>query len=55
MKDFFAEICLLEQTYVKATDKSAVKDYIASVAKQTGDTITIARFVRFQVGESFGA
>ena len=42
------EICLLEQTYVKAEDgKQSVKNYLASVNKD----LAIASFVRFEVGE----
>lgn len=42
------EICLLDQTYVKAEDgKQTVKAYLASVNKD----LTIAKMVRFEVGE----
>jgi elongation factor Ts len=43
---------LLDQGFVKKNSEIAVKDHVASVAKQLGDEITIRRFVRFQVGES---
>ena len=42
------EICLLDQTYVKAEDgKQAVGKYLESVNKD----LTIVKYVRFEVGE----
>lgn len=42
------EICLMDQVYVKAEDgKQTVEKYLASVNKN----LTIAKFVRFEVGE----
>ena len=46
------EICLLDQTYVKAEDgKQSVAQYVAQVAKETGANITVKGFVRFETGE----
>ena len=46
------EICLLDQTYVKAEDgKQSVSAYVASVAKENSANITITGFVRFETGE----
>ena len=46
------EICLLDQTYVKAEDgKQSVAQYIAQVAKATGSDITLKGFVRYETGE----
>ena len=45
------EVCLLEQPYVKATDKETVAQYIAQVAKATGTDISLKQFVRFETGE----
>ena len=45
------EICLLEQEYVKATDKETVAKYVESVSKQIGSEIKIRQFVRFETGE----
>ena len=46
------EICLLDQTYVKAEDgKQSVSQYVAEVAKANGAKITIKKFVRFETGE----
>ena len=46
------EICLLDQTYVKAEDgKQSVAQYVAQVAKETGASITVKGVVRFETGE----
>lgn len=46
------EVCLLEQTYVKAEDgKQTVAKYIEQVAKDNGANLSIKRFVRFETGE----
>ena len=46
------EICLLDQTYVKAEDgKKSVAQYVAQVAKENGASITVKGFVRFETGE----
>ncbi|MCP4714825.1 MAG: translation elongation factor Ts [Deltaproteobacteria bacterium] len=48
---FYAEVCLLEQAYVK-DDKVKIKDYVKSGIAQFGENIGIARFARFKIGES---
>jgi len=46
------EICLLDQTYVKAEDgKQSVDKYVAEVAKANNANVTIKGFVRFETGE----
>lgn len=46
------EICLMDQTYVKAEDgKQSVAKYIAEVGKAAGASFTISGYVRFEVGE----
>ncbi len=49
---FFSEICLIDQLFVKngPGEKTTVKQLVAKVAKDAGDTIEIKRFVRFQLG-----
>lgn len=44
------EVCLLDQGYVKDGDLTVAK-YIDQVAKQSGATLTVKRFVRFETGE----
>ena len=46
------EICLLDQVYVKAEDgKQTVAKYLEQVSKETGSTLNVKRFVRFETGE----
>lgn len=47
---FYGEICLLEQVYVKDTDKT-IQQYIDASAKQLGCSITLKRFAKFVLGE----
>jgi len=55
MEKFYQQFSLLDQGFVKKNSEISVKEHIASVAKQLGDEITIRRFLRFQVGESFAS
>ena len=52
VEKFYQENCLLEQPFVK-NPQITVKDYVTSIIAKTGESINIARFVRFQLGESF--
>jgi elongation factor Ts len=52
LEKFYQTYCLVDQGFVKRNSEVSVKEYVAQVAKQLGDEITIRRFVRFQVGES---
>ena len=46
------EICLMDQTYVKAEDgKQSVSAYVAQVAKENNAKVAVKRFVRFETGE----
>ncbi len=51
MKKFYAEVCLLEQPYVKDPDIT-VRDLLHEIMAKTGENIVIKKFVRFQLGES---
>jgi elongation factor Ts len=51
LEKFYQTYCLVDQAFVKNNEMS-VKEHIGTVAKQLGDTITLRRFFRFQVGES---
>ncbi len=46
---YLAEICLLEQKYVKNTDLS-VQDLLTDCVGKMGENISIKRFARFQIG-----
>jgi elongation factor Ts len=54
MEKFYQTYCLVDQGFVKNGELS-VKDHVAAVAKQLGDSIEIRRFARFQVGEALPA
>ena len=46
------EFCLADQIYVKAEDgKQTVSQYLADVAKKTGASLKIKKFVRYETGE----
>jgi elongation factor Ts len=47
---FYSEICLLEQEYVRDGDVRIDK-LVANAAKETGATLSVARFARLQLGE----
>ena len=50
LRKFYSENCLLEQVFVKDTDKT-VSQLIKEKIAQLGENITVARFVRFQLGQ----
>ena len=50
MNNFFAEVCLLNQAFVKE-NKVTVGEHVKAVAKQLGGTITVTAFTRFETGE----
>ena len=47
---FFAESCFLEQPFVK-DDTQTVTQLLDAKGKELGDTLSVARFVRFGLGE----
>ncbi|MDX9835421.1 MAG: translation elongation factor Ts [Desulfobulbus sp.] len=49
MEKFLAEICLLEQKYVKNPDLS-VQDLLNELVAKMGENISIKKFARFQIG-----
>ncbi len=51
LSKFFQESCLLEQTYIKDSDKK-VTDIFTETIASLGENISINRFVRFAIGES---
>ena len=50
MRNFYAEICLLEQPFVKE-NKTSVGKHVEAVAKELGGTIVVKAFTRFATGE----
>ena len=49
LKKVFADVCLLEQTYIK-NDKQTINQVLQELIAKTGENIKIARFARFEVG-----
>ena len=54
LERFFAEVCLLEQTYIKDPDVT-VKEVLDSLIAKMGENIAIRRFARFQLGEGLAS
>ena len=50
LEKYAAEVCLLEQDYIKESGK-AVRQVVADAISKLGENITVRRFVRFRVGE----
>ena len=53
LKKWYKDVALLEQPFVKDPDKT-VEQIVTEVSAKTGEKIEVARFVRFQVGDSKG-
>lgn len=51
MDKFFAEVCLMEQKFVKNPDLT-IQDLLNELIAKMGENISIKRFVRYQVGSS---
>ncbi len=47
---YYKDVCLMDQQFVKNPDLS-IKQYLASVNKESGLNLAIKRFVRFEMGE----
>ena len=50
IKKFYETTCLLEQPYIRDTDKK-IKDLIVDLIAKIGENIVIRRFARFMIGE----
>ncbi len=48
---FFTEFCLLEQTFVKDSNK-VVADVVKEISKELGKEVKVKNFVRYYLGES---
>jgi len=51
LEKFYADACLLEQTFVKDSSK-LIRDVLADFSKEAGSDVTVVRFTRFNLGES---
>ncbi len=54
LSKFYAQICLLEQGFIKDQDQT-VSSLIEATGKTLGDTVKIVRYARFAVGEELKA
>jgi elongation factor Ts len=50
LEKFYADVCLLEQPFVKAPEKT-VGDYLKETLVKFGENTIIRRFARFKLGE----
>ena len=50
LNKFYEENCLLEQVYIRDTDKK-IKELMVETIAKVGENIVIKRFVRFKLGE----
>ena len=50
LEKFYADVCLLEQPFVKAPEKT-VGDYLKETIAKFGENTVIRRFARFMLGE----
>ncbi len=46
---FYSQICFIEQGFVKE-DKTSITELLAQKGKEIGDTLTVKRYVRYQLG-----
>jgi elongation factor Ts len=51
IKKYYAEVCLLEQPFVKDPDKSVSK-LLAEVSGKLGAPVRVTAFVRYRLGET---
>jgi len=49
MIQWFSEVCLLEQTYIRENNK-AIKELLAELINKTGESCRILRFSRWEIG-----
>ena len=54
LSKFFEEICLLEQPFIKE-NTTTIADLIKTKIAKLGENISVARFVRFKVGDAAAA
>lgn len=51
LRKFYAEVCLLEQSFVKNPDQS-LSQLLEEAAKELGQSVRVSGFVRFKLGET---
>jgi len=53
IEKFYADVCLLEQAFIKDADKQ-VSRLVSDAVSKMGENIVVRRFARFQLGEQSG-
>ena len=53
IEHFYSEVCLLEQEFIRDSDRH-VEDLIREVVAKVGENVQVSRFTRFHVGEGIG-
>ena len=51
MKEFYSQVCLLEQPYIK-DEEQTIQDLVYGMVGKLGEKMSVARFIRFRVGET---
>jgi elongation factor Ts len=51
MAKYYEEVCLLDQPFIK-DNAVTISQYLAAKGKELGDTLDVAAFLRFKVGET---
>lgn len=51
LEKFYAEVCLLDQAYIKNEDLT-IQDLVKEHIQKFGENIQIGRFVRYEIGET---
>ncbi len=54
MSKYYEEVCLLDQPFIK-DNAMTIAQFIAAKGKELGDTLDVAAFIRFKVGETVAA
>jgi elongation factor Ts len=50
MEKYYGEVCLLDQPYIKDSDKK-ISQLLEDIRMKVGENVQIKRFARFRVGE----
>ena len=50
MEKYFQEVCLLDQQYIKDSDKK-ISQLVEDIRIKVGENLVIRRFSRFRIGE----
>ena len=53
LEKFYANICLLEQPFIKDSDRT-VRELLGELVGKIGENISIRRFTRYELGETVG-